>query len=107
MTADMLTPGRDSTEIVAKYNQFVAERGYSQEGRLFGHSQGYDLIERPAFMAYNENGNETMKIYAGMNCSLHPYLIDDEQTVYINDNYYVTDHGVERIHKTPPEIILL
>ena len=107
MTADMLTPGRDSTEIVAKYNQFVAERGYSQEGRLFGHSQGYDLIERPAFMAYNENGNETMKIYAGMNCSLHPYLIDDEQTVYINDNYYVTDHGAERIHKTPPEIILL
>ncbi|MEY8338852.1 M24 family metallopeptidase [Lachnospiraceae bacterium 62-35] len=107
LTADMLTPGRDSTEIVAKYNKFVAERGYSQEGRLFGHSQGYDLIERPAFMAYNENGNETMKVRAGMNCSLHPYLIDDNQTVYINDNYYVTEHGAEKIHKTPPVIILL
>ncbi|RGZ01197.1 M24 family metallopeptidase [Clostridium sp. AM58-1XD] len=107
MTADLLTPGRDSTEIVAKYNAFVAEKGYSQEGRLYGHSQGYDLIERPAFMAYNENGVETMKVYAGMNCSLHPYLIDDEQTVYINDNYYVTDHGAEKIHRTPPVMILL
>ena len=107
MTADLLMPGRDSTEIVARYNAFVAERGYSQEGRLYGHSQGYDLIERPAFMAHNENGVETMKVHAGMNCSLHPYLINDEQTVYINDNYYVTDHGAEKIHRTPPVMILL
>lgn len=107
MTADMLTPGRPATEIVEKYNKFVASKGYSQEGRLYGHSQGYDLIERPAFMAYRENGNETMKIHAGMNISLHPYFIDQEQTVYINDNYYVTENGAEKIHKTPPEIILL
>ena len=65
------------------------------------------MIERPAFMAHNENGVETMKVHAGMNCSLHPYLINDEQTVYINDNYYVTDHGAEKIHRTPPVMILL
>jgi Xaa-Pro aminopeptidase len=106
-TADMLTPGRPSSEIVDKYNKFVSERGYSQEGRLYGHSQGYDLIERPAFMRHNDNGIETMLIQAGMNCSLHPYFIDHEQTVYINDNYYVTENGAEKIHKTPPEIILL
>ena len=53
------------------------------------------------------NGVETMKICAGMNCSLHPYLIDDVQTVYINDNYYVTENGAEKIHQTPPEIIIL
>lgn len=107
LTADLLTPGRDSTEIVAKYNEYVGEQGYSQEGRLYGHSQGYDLVERPAFMAYNENGVESMKIQAGMNCSVHPYFIDDEQTVYINDNFYVTDHGAERIHITPQEIIII
>lgn len=107
LTADLLTPGRPSTEIVEKYNRFVASRGYCQEGRLYGHSQGYDLIERPAFMAYNEYGVETMKIYAGMNCSLHPYFTDDVQTVYINDNYYVTEKGSEKIHKTAPEIIIL
>jgi len=106
-TADMLIPGNDSAEIVGKYNKFVADRGYSQEGRLYGHSQGYDLVERPAFMARNENGIETMKIQAGMNVSLHPYLTDQEQTVYINDNYYVTENGAEKIHKTPPEIIRL
>lgn len=107
LTADLLTPGRPATEIVEKYNAFVAEKGYSQEGRLYGHSQGYDLVERPAFMSYKKHGNETMKIHAGMNCSLHPYFTDHEQTVYINDNYYVTEQGAEKIHRTPPEIILL
>lgn len=107
LTADMLTPGRPAKEIVAKYNKFVAEKGYCQEGRLYGHSQGYDLIERPAFMAKHEFGEETMEIRAGMNISLHPYFIDDEQTVYINDNYYVTEKGAEKIHKTAPKIIIL
>lgn len=107
LTADLLTPGRPATEIVAAYNKFVATKGYSQEGRLYGHSQGYDLIERPAFMAYNEHGEESMKLYAGMNCSLHPYLTDDVQTVYINDNYHITEHGADKIHKTAPKIIIL
>ena len=107
LTADMLNPGRPATEIVKKYNEFVASKGYSQEGRLFGHSQGYDLIERPAFMAYHEYGEETMTIEAGMNCSLHPYLTDTVQTVYINDNYYVTDHGADKIHKIEPNMIIL
>ena len=107
LTADLLTPGRPSAEIVEKYNKFVASKGYCQEGRLYGHSQGYDLVERPAFMAHNDNGIETMKVRAGKNCSLHPFFTDQEQTVYINDNYYVTENGAEKIHQTPPEIILL
>lgn len=107
LTADLLTPGRPAIEIVAKYNAFVGDKGYSLEGRLYGHSQGYDLIERPAFMASHPYGEETMEIRAGMNISLHPYFIDEVQTVYINDNYYVTESGAEKIHKTAPEIILL
>lgn len=107
LTADMLTPGRNANEIVAKYNEFVSARGYCQEGRLYGHSQGYDLIERPAFMADHKFGKEDMIIKPGMNISLHPYFIDDVQTVYINDNYYVTEKGAEKIHKTAPRIIIL
>lgn len=107
LTVDLLVPGNDATKIVEKYNEFVSEKGYCKEGRLYGHSQGYDLVERPAFMAYNENGNETMKIRAGMNISLHPYFTDDKMTVYVNDNFYVTENGAERIHKTPQEIIIL
>jgi Xaa-Pro aminopeptidase len=107
LTADLLTPGRPAKEIVAKYNEFVTEKGYCQEGRLYGHSQGYDLIERPAFMAYHVFGEETMKICPGMNISLHPYFIDEVQTVYVNDNYYVTEQGAEKIHKTPPKIIII
>lgn len=107
LTADLLTPGRPAKEIVAQYNQFVAAKGYCQEGRLYGHSQGYDLIERPAFMAYHEFGQESMLLQAGMNISLHPYLTDECQTVYINDNFHLTENGAERIHQTPPKIILL
>lgn len=107
LTADMLVPGRDSVEIVKAYNEFVSSKGYCQEGRLYGHSQGYDLIERPAFMAHNDNGVETMKVYAHMNCSLHPYFTNDELTVYINDNYYVDENGAERIHKVAPEMIII
>ena len=107
LTASMLTPGRPSIEIVAAYNKFVAERGYCQEGRLFGHSQGYDLVERPAFMCEDSRGNEDMVIREGMCCSLHPYLTDDFQTTYINDNFYVTKNGAERIHTIPYEMIIL
>ncbi len=107
LTADMLTPGRQAKEIVAKYNAFVEAAGYSTEGRLYGHSQGYDLIERPAFMAKHPFGEEDMEIRVGMNCSLHPYFTDDQQTVYVNDNFYVTENGAERIHKTSFDLILL
>lgn len=107
LTADLLTPGRDSREIVREYNKLMAKKGYSLEGRLYGHSQGYDLIERPAFMADSDDGVETMPIQAGMNCSLHPFITNDVVTVYINDNYYVTENGAEKLHKTPPEIILI
>ena len=48
-----------------------------------------------------------MIIQEGMCCSLHPYLTDDFQTTYVNDNFYVTAQGAQRIHQTPQEIILL
>lgn len=107
LTQDLLTPGQDSKVIVREFNKYVSALGYCEEGRLYGHSQGYDLIERPAFMADSTDGVETMRIEEGMNCSLHPFFTDDKLTVYINDNYYVTKNGAQRIHKTPPEIIRL
>lgn len=107
LTADLLIPGNDSTQIVKRYNEFVSSKGYSQEGRLYGHSQGYDLVERPAFMAENPHGVETMRIHANMNCSLHPYFTNDELTVYINDNYFIDENGAARIHKVAPEIIII
>lgn len=107
VAADLLVPGTPSIEIVKAYNKYVSERGYCKEGRLFGHSQGYDLVERPAFMSEDERGQEDMIIQEGMCCSLHPYLTDDFQTTYVNDNFYVTAQGAQRIHQTPQEIILL
>lgn len=107
LTADMLVPGRDSTDIVKAYNEFVSARGYCKEGRLYGHSQGYDLIERPAFMTEYHGSNETMNVYANMNISLHPYFVNNELTVYINDNFFVDEKGATRIHTIAPEMIIL
>jgi len=108
LTADLLVDGQDAKVIVREYNKFIESLGYCTEGRLFGHSQGYDLIERPAFMPDHEWGVETMPILAGMNCSLHPFITNHECTVYINDNYYVRKNGApEKLHKTPPTIIIL
>lgn len=107
LTADTLMPGTPATEIVRVYNEYLLEHDYVPEGRLYGHSQGYDLIERPSFMPDNKRGNETMIIQAGMTVSLHPFVTNDILTVYINDDYLVTDHGAEKLHQTPAEMILL
>ena len=107
LTQQLLVDGQDARMIATEYNVLMRSKGYSEEGRLYGHSQGYDLIERPAFMADHEWGIEPMKVRNGMNCSLHPYITNSECTVYINDNYHVTPAGAVKLHMTPPEIILL
>lgn len=107
LTADLLIPGTPATAIVKAYNAYLLEHDYVPEGRLYGHSQGYDLIERPSFMPDNKRGNETMIIQKGMTVSLHPFVTNDILTVYINDDYLVTEHGAEKLHQTAAEMILL
>ncbi len=104
---EMLRPGTRAGDIVDKYNEFARAHGYNEEDRLFGHSQGYDLVERPAMMRHYDEGNEDMTIEAGMFVSLHPYFIDESRTVYINDNFYVGPTGAEKLHQTPPELVLV
>lgn len=105
--ATLMKPGMDSRDVVRIYNKYVEERGYGGEDRLLGHSQGYDLIERPAFMIDHEWGNEPMPILEGMNVSTHPLITTPTCAVYVNNNYYISATGAIRLHKSPSEWIII
>ena len=45
----------------------MTRHGAPPELRLYGHSQGYDLVERPLL-----RDDETMPLAANMNMAVHP-----------------------------------
>jgi Xaa-Pro aminopeptidase len=103
MTAGMLKPGADPMEIVDVANEFLRTRGYPEETRLFAHGQGYDLVERPSFQP-----GETMKIEAGMNIGIHPWIVSEKACGRICDNYIVKEIGpAECLSLTAREIFVV
>jgi Xaa-Pro aminopeptidase len=100
--ASLLKPEASPAEIINQVNKYMAENGFPPEGRLFGHGQGYDLVERPALVPL-----ETMKLKANMVVALHPILANSKAFAFCCDDYLVTDSGAERLQKTPQEIIML
>lgn len=99
-TLNLVKPGAKPAEILARYNDFMRRNGRPEEKRLYAHGQGYDLVERPLFLA-----EETMAIAAGMNLAVHPTYLTDKEYAWICDNYLVTEQGAgECLHKTPQKI---
>jgi Xaa-Pro aminopeptidase len=73
------------------------------ESRVYSHSQGYDLIERPLIRS-----DETMSLEKGMNMSVHPAYATSSMFAHICDNYLIEENGVsECLHKTPKQIFEL
>ena len=101
--ANLLKPGGDPKDIYEKFNAYMINKGYSKEGRLFSHSQGYAAVERPRM-----GDDETMKIKANMNIVIHPTTATEKARAWCSDNYIVGEKGVgERLHKTPQEIFVV
>lgn len=99
-TLKLLKPGADPADIWRANNEFLVKKGQLPETRLFAHGQGYDLVERPAI-----RDDESMKLKAGMNITVHPIVGSDRVWVWVCDNYFITESGVsECLHKTPQEI---
>jgi Xaa-Pro aminopeptidase len=99
----MLKPGADPKDIWEANNEFLQKKGYLPERRLYAHGQGYDLVERPAIRY-----DESMKIEAGMNLTIHPWAINEKAWSVVTDNYLVTEAGVsECLHKTQKEVIVI
>ncbi|MGA3126293.1 MAG: M24 family metallopeptidase [Candidatus Korobacteraceae bacterium] len=97
--AALSKPGVHVAEIFTKYNEFIVARGYTAEGRVFAHGQGYDLVERPLI-----RDDEDMTLKADMVLAIHPLLVTSTAWAFPCDDFLVTAAGAERMHKTPSEV---
>ena len=99
-TVAKLKPGASCPEIHASHNDYMKSRGAPPELRLFGHSQGYDLVERPLLRS-----DETMPLAANMCMAVHPGFFKPTNFVFICDNFLIHEDGAaEHLHKSEQKI---
>jgi Xaa-Pro aminopeptidase len=102
-TVKLLKPGARPSEIFAEYQAWLRARRIPEETRLHCHGQGYDVVERPLI-----RDDETMTLGPNMNIGIHPSWANARLFVTVCDNFLIGPDGVvERLHKTPREIIEL
>ncbi len=99
-TVGKLKPGASCREISLAHNEFMKQKNVPPESRVYGHSQGYDLIERPLLRA-----DETMLLEKGMSMSVHPSYATGSMYAHICDNYLVEQNGAsDCLHRTAKKI---
>jgi Xaa-Pro aminopeptidase len=99
-TVKNLKIGAKPAEIYASHNAYMKSRGAPPELRLYGHNQGYDLVERPLL-----RDDETMPLAANMNMAVHPGFFKPSNFAFICDNFLIKDDGsVERLHNSEQKI---
>jgi Xaa-Pro aminopeptidase len=102
-TLRKLKPGASCREIALAHDEFMKQNGVPPESRVYAHSQGYDLIERPLVRS-----DETMNLEKGMNMVVHPAYATGSMFSHICDNYLVTENSAsECLHKTAKQIFEL
>jgi Xaa-Pro aminopeptidase len=99
-TAAKLKPGASCAEIYAAHNDYMKIRGAPPELRLFGHSQGYDLVERPLLRS-----DESMPLAANMCMAVHPGFFKPSNFIFVCDNFLIHPNGTaEHLHKSEQKI---
>jgi Xaa-Pro aminopeptidase len=102
-TVRQLKPGASCCELALAHNEFMKQKSVPRESRVYAHSQGYDLIERPLVRS-----DETMPLEKGMNMVVHPAYATASMFAHVCDNYLVEEHGAsECLHQTPKKIFEL
>jgi Xaa-Pro aminopeptidase len=101
-TAAMLKPGAPCADVWNSYNDFMVKNGRPKENRLYCHGQGYHLVERPLVRF-----DETMRLAARMNIAAHPMYHSKDTYTWICDNFLIGEHGAERLHAFPQQIVEL
>lgn len=103
MNVSRLKPGADPKELWYMTNDFLTKNGYAPNLRIYAHGQGLSLVERP-FLRYNE----TWKIKAGMNITVHPRTISKTVWATVCENWVVGEDGAgECLHKSPQEVVVI
>jgi Xaa-Pro aminopeptidase len=99
-TLSKLKPGASCGEIYLAHNEYMKQKGAPPETRLYAHSQGYDLVERPII-----RGDEKMVLEEGMNMAVHPAYTTSFMFTVVCDNYIVESKGASScLHKTPSKL---
>jgi Xaa-Pro aminopeptidase len=99
-TLSLMKPGASCRDIANAHDAYMKQRGLPPEIRLYAHSQGYDMVERPMLRA-----DETMPIEANMNFAVHPGYETPSMWMTVCDNYMVEANGVgDCMHKTEKKI---
>jgi Xaa-Pro aminopeptidase len=102
-TLSLLKPGARAADIAAAHDEYMQARGLPPELRLYAHSQGYDMVERPLIRC-----DETMTIEADMCLAVHPGYETPSIFAVICDNYLVGPAGIGAcLHRTPKQIFEL
>jgi Xaa-Pro aminopeptidase len=101
-TVGLLEVGASCSAIFAEYNAYMRARGFPPERRIHCHGQGYDNVEPPLLRE-----DETMVIKPNTNLGIHPAVARKDMFVTSCDNFLINRNGVERLHKTPREIVEL
>ncbi|MDR2909155.1 MAG: M24 family metallopeptidase [Oscillospiraceae bacterium] len=90
--ASLCKPGVKSCDIFAESNRWLKDNGFAPEVRLCGHGQGYGLVERPYFDAYDQ-----MILKENMYLAIHATVGKGNASVCPSDNYVVTKEGAKRM----------
>jgi Xaa-Pro aminopeptidase len=99
-TLSLLRPGATARAIAAAHDAYMVSQGLPPEIRLYAHSQGYDMVERPLIRR-----DETMTIAPGMNFAVHPGYETDAIFAVICDNYIIGPDGPGHcLHRTEKKI---
>ncbi|MBV9225569.1 MAG: aminopeptidase P family protein [Acidobacteriaceae bacterium] len=102
-TLSRLKPGASARDIAAAHDDYMTARGLPPEVRLYAHSQGYDMVERPLIRR-----DETMTISPGMHLAVHPGYETESLFAVICDNYLVGEDGPGPcLHRTEKKIFEL
>ena len=102
--AVMARPGADPNEMMRANDAFMVGKGYPPEGRLLGHAQGVDLVERPALTPVGE----VLPLQASMVVSLHPTTHGAEAWGFpVNQSFLIGEGAPVRMMSTPQETIVV
>ncbi len=96
----LLKEGAACADIADEYNAFMRKNGRPEEKRVFCHSQGYDMVERPLVRA-----DESMRIGANMVLACHPTYVTTNTYSWICDNFFIGGVAPERLHSFSESII--
>jgi Xaa-Pro aminopeptidase len=99
-TLSLMKPGVPCREIAAGHDAYMTRLGYPPETRLYSHSQGYDMVERPLIRR-----DETMTLAEGMCFSVHPGYETPSVFAVICDNYMIGADGPgDCLHRTEKQV---